>query len=98
MFFTHSGLVAAEEVTGVEAAVGLTRQRVRQRQRLIIGAVNALALSVDASAAVDKIVAIVNIPDNGIVIFPRLAAQGKVLAEGALRFRRTVRTLSLIHI
>jgi len=41
---------------------------------------------------VDKIVAIVNIPDNGIVIFPRLAAQGKVLAEGALRFRRTVRT------
>lgn len=73
--FTHSGLVAAEEVTGVEAAVGLTRQRVRQRQRLIIGAVNAFSTGVDASAAVDKIVAIVNIPDNGIVIFPGLAAQ-----------------------
>ena len=80
-------LVATKEVTGVKAAVGLTHQRLRQCQSLIVGAVNTLSLGVDASATVDKVVTIINVPDNGIVIFPRLAAQGKVIAKGTLRFR-----------
>lgn len=91
MFLACPWLIAAKEVTGVKAAVGLTRQRIRQRQSLIVGAVNALSLGVDASATVDKVVAIINVPDNGIVIFPRLAAQRKVIAEGTLRFRCAIR-------
>ena len=50
MFLACPWLIAAKEVTGVKAAVGLTRQRIRQRQSLIVGAVNALSLGVDASA------------------------------------------------
>ena len=35
MFLACPWLIAAKEVTGVKAAVGLTRQRIRQRQMCI---------------------------------------------------------------